>query len=182
MTRIFLAALLLCTASLADAAATVAKFSFGRFGEATIYKPDGVRHVAMFFSDEQGWSAADASLAESLAEQGVLVAGIDLHHYNTQLSKPRDKCSYLAGEFEDFSHELQKHYSPERYHMPVLIGAGQGAMLVFAVTAQGSSGTFIGALTMGFRPVWQPPLKLCQSYELRYSVDAKGIATLKPSP
>jgi type IV secretory pathway VirJ component len=168
-------------AAAANAAATVAKFSFGRFGEAIVYAPDQVHHVAMFFSDERGWSSTDVSLAQALAAQGVLVAGIDWRHYAVELAKPRKKCSYLAGEFEDFSHELQKRFSPDRYHLPVLVGVGSAAEIVYSVAAQGSSGTFAGTLTLGFHPRWQPPLKLCQSYELRYAVDG-GVATLKPSP
>ncbi len=176
-----LSLLVLLTVSCIAYAANVAKFSFGRFGETMIYQPRQVRHAAMFFSDANGWTQRDAALANALADQGVLVAGIDLKHYAAELSKPRDKCSYIAGEFEDFSHELQKRFSPARYHWPVLIGEGIGASLVYAVAAQGSSGTFIGTLTMGFQPRWKPPLKLCQSYELRYSVDKKMITTLKPS-
>ena len=120
-------------------------------------------------------------LATDLAAQGVLVAGIDLHHYAAELSKPRDKCSYIAGEFEDYSHELQKRFSPDRYHLPILIGVRKGASLVYAVAAQGSSGTFLGILTLGFAPRWSAPLKLCQSYELHYDVGTDRITTLKPS-
>lgn len=166
----------------AHAASGVAQFSFGRFGEATIYQPRNVRHVALFFSDAQGWSVKDAMLAQALADSGVLVAGVDTRHYAAQLAKPRKKCSYLAGEFEDFSHELQKRFSPARYHLPVLIGDVEGAQFAYAVAAQGSSGTFIGVLTLAFAPHWRPPLKLCQSYELRYAVDKAGVVRLKPSP
>ena len=173
------ALLLLCTTGVSHA---TDKFTFGRFGETVVYRPAVVRHVALFFSDERGWSAADATLSQALADTGVLVAGIDLHRYAIQLSKPRDKCSYLAGEFEDFSHEFQKRFSPARYHMPVLIGTGEGASLVYAVAAQGSSGTFIGTLTLGFQPHWKPPLKLCQSYELRYTAGKNGLVVLAPSP
>ncbi|HYM34803.1 MAG TPA: AcvB/VirJ family lysyl-phosphatidylglycerol hydrolase, partial [Steroidobacteraceae bacterium] len=143
--------------------------------------PANVRHAALFFSDAQGWTEADGVLAQALADHGILVAGVDWHHYAEQLAKPRDKCSYIAGEFEDFSHEMQKRFSPARHHLPVLIGEGASAPLVYAVAAQGSSGTFVGTLTIGFQPHWQPPLKLCQSYELRYSTDEHGAVTLKPS-
>jgi type IV secretory pathway VirJ component len=164
-------------------ATAVEKTSFGRFGEVTIYQPAAVRHAALYFSDAAGWSSVDTQFSQALADHGVLVIGIDSSRYAATLAaKPRDKCSYLAGEFEDLSHEMQKRYSPARYHMPVLIGSRYGAQLVYAVTAQGSAATFIGVLTLGFSPTWRPPLKLCQSYELRYSVAANGVATLMPSP
>jgi type IV secretory pathway VirJ component len=172
---------LLFTVGVANAAPTTTKFSFGRFGETLVYKPDDVRHVALFFSDERGWSAADAALAQALAERGVLVAGIDLRHYAAELAKPRDKCSYLAGEFEDFSHEMQKHFSPQRYHLPVLIGAGRAAGLVYGVTAQGSSGTFVGALTLDFNAKWTALVRLCQSYGLRYAASKSGEVVFKPT-
>jgi type IV secretory pathway VirJ component len=162
-------ALVILTNALATAANAAEKFEFGRFGTATMYVPSNVQHVALVFSDDRGWSATNDAMAQALTERGILVAGIDLRHYAAELAKPREKCSYLAGEFEDFSHELQKHYSPQRYHQPVLIGMGRGAELVYGVTAQGSSGTFVGVLTLGFKLQWQPLVKLCQSYGLRYT-------------
>jgi len=157
-------------------------FAFGRLGETTIYKPVAVQHVAILFSDDKGWSATNDAMARTLADHGILVAGVDLRHYAAELAKPRDKCSYLAGEFEDFSHELQKNFSPQRYHMPVLIGVGRGAELVYGVTAQGSAGTFVGALTLGFKPQWMPLVKLCQSYGLRYNTTKNGLVALQPTP
>ncbi len=156
------------------------KFSFGRFGAATIYQPNVVQHVALFISDDRGWDATNDAMARALAERGILVAAIDLRHYAAELAKPRDKCSYLAGEFEDFSHELQKHFSPQRYHLPVLIGVGRSAGLVYGVAAQGSSGTFVGTLTLGFNPQWVPLTRLCQSYGLRYTASKNNI-TLAPT-
>ena len=163
-------------------AAAVEKFSFGRFGTTTIFRPAAVEHVALFFSDAGGWSTADARLAAALADRGVLVAGIDTRHYAAQLTaKPHKSCLYVAGEFEDFSHELQKHFSPQRYHLPVLVGRGYGASIVYAVAAQGSPGTFIGTLTMNFAPRWRQPVVLCQSYDLRYQVERRGIVRILPA-
>lgn len=155
------------------------KFTFGRFGEVSVYRPMQVRHAALYFSDDTGLSASDEAVAKELAAQGTLVAAIDLRHYAAELAKPKDKCSYLAGEFEDFSHELQKHFSPERYHQPVLIGVGRSAGLIYGVTAQGSSGTFIGAVTANFDPAWKPLVRLCQSYGLRYDAPTDGNVTFK---
>jgi type IV secretory pathway VirJ component len=76
---------------------------------------------------------------------------------------------------------MQKHFSPQRYHQPVLIGVGRAAGLVYGVTAQGSSGTFVGVLTLGFKPQWQPLVKLCQSYGLLYDSGKKGAVILKPT-
>jgi type IV secretory pathway VirJ component len=160
-------------------AAPAEKFSFGRFGEVIVYRPTVVRHMTLYFSDEKGWSGENESLAHELAERGVLVAGIDLRHYAAELAKPREKCSYLAGEFEDFSHELQKRFSPQRYHLPVLIGTGRSAGLVYGVAAQGSSGTFVGALTLGFNPQWEPLVRLCQSYGLRYATNKNQTVSLR---
>jgi type IV secretory pathway VirJ component len=178
--RIVCCAAVLIAASFGSAYAAD-KFSFGRFGETIVYTPVVVQHVALLFSDDNGWNATSDAMARTLSERGILVAGIDLRHYAAELAKPRDKCSYLAGEFEDFSHELQKHFSPQRYHLPVLVGMGRGAQLVYGVTAQGSSGTFVGVLTLGFNPQWQPLIKLCQSYGLRYDVGKSGFVLLKPT-
>jgi type IV secretory pathway VirJ component len=167
--------------TLANVAQSADKFSFGRLGEVSVYRPVAVRHVALLFSDDKGWTTTNEAMAAALTERGYLVAGIDLRHYAGELGKPRDKCSYLAGEFEDFSHELQKHFSPQRYHQPVLIGVGRAAGLVYGVTAQGSAGTFVGALTLGFSPQWQPLVRLCQSYGLRYAMDKNGKAIFQPT-
>lgn len=172
---------MLSTLHVTTVQAAADKFSFGRFGEVSVYRPVAVRHVALLFSDDKGWTAANEAMAAALADRGYLVAGIDLRHYASELGKPRDKCSYLAGEFEDFSHELQKHFSPQRYHQPVLIGVGRAAGLVYGVTAQGSSGTFVGALTLGFKQQWRPLVKLCQSYGLRYDNNKNGTVVFKPT-
>ncbi len=173
--------ILFVVSGVAQAATAVEKFSFGRFGVTSVYRPQAVRHVVLLFSDVSGWSANDDKSARALADQDILVAGIDLHHYAAELAKPRDKCSYLAGEFEDYSHELQKQFSRARYHLPVLVGAGQAAGLLYGVTAQGSSGTFLGLVTIGFTPTWKPLIRLCQSYGLRYEAAKAKDVILKPT-
>ena len=129
----------------------------GRFGTVTVYIPDGLpKSVAIFLSGDGGWNLGVVSMAKSLVDMGAVVIGVDIRQYLGALGRaaqrPNAPCQWIAGDFESLSHQIQKEIGMFVYHVPVLVGYSSGATVVYAVLAQSPSGTFAGALSLGFCP------------------------------
>ncbi|MEA3152259.1 MAG: hypothetical protein QOD56_3198 [Gammaproteobacteria bacterium] len=171
----------------APARAPVEAFNYDRFGEVHLYRGRGhIRDVVLFVSGEGGWDSGTASLAQRLADRGVLVAGIDFPHYRQQLEKAAQECVSPAPDFENLSHYLQSTLGLKKYLQPILVGYASGATLVYATLAEAPEGLFKSALSIGFTP--ELPLKraLCESPNLHATPrwDAKGVLqgmTLSPA-
>lgn len=149
----------LVLATTAQAAETL---HWGRLGDVTIYRPEGApKSVVLFLSGDGGWNLGVRSMADALAREGALVAGIDLPHYQKELRADDGSCVYPAGELEDFAHFLESKLKLPEYRYPLLAGYSSGASLAYAVLAQAPSGTFAGALSLGFCPELDLSKPLC---------------------
>ncbi|HEY4213843.1 MAG TPA: AcvB/VirJ family lysyl-phosphatidylglycerol hydrolase [Steroidobacteraceae bacterium] len=127
----------------------------GRFGTATVYVPDGTsRSVAIFVSGDGGWKLGVTDMAKALRDDGAVVIGIDIRRYIASLKASAQKadpvCQSLAGDFETLSHRIQKELGVSEYHVPVLVGYSSGATIVYAALVQSPTGTFEGAMSLGF--------------------------------
>ncbi len=150
------------------AAAPAEVFSYGRFGEVSIYRGRGeAREVALLLSGEGGWTAAVAAMAERLAERNVLVAGIDLRHYLGALDKAAESCVSPAADLENLSHYLQAKLGLPAYIEPTLVGYSAGATLAYGTLAQAPAGLFKGALSLGFCPDVELAKPLCPGMALQ---------------
>src|ERR1044072_3540484 len=148
--RRWLYVVLLLVGASATAAETI---SHGRFEQLRIYRPHGeARQTVLFFSGERGWEAALEPIAQSLARQGALVAGIDSPALFRNLEKD-DGCVNPDGDLENLSHFLQAYYRLPAYRPALLVGAASGAAFVHAMLAQAPEGTFSGGISIGFCPV-----------------------------
>src|SRR5579871_669238 len=128
-------------------------WSFGRFGDVSVYRPKGEpRDVALFASGDGGWNLGVVSMARRLAAEDTLVAGIDIRHYLAQLEQSSDACVSPAMDFENLSRYLQTRLKVKQYLLPTLVGYSSGATLVYATLAQAPDGTFKGGLSLGFCP------------------------------
>ncbi len=128
-------------------------FTYGRFGEVTVYRAAAEpRDVVLFVSGDGGWNLGVVAMAERLAAAGALVAGIDIRHYLAQVEKSSEKCVSPAVDFENLSHYLQAKLQIKYYLQPTLIGYSSGATLVYATLAEAPEGLFKGALSIGFCP------------------------------
>ena len=171
--RAALAAALLGLAGLAGrggaaAAAPAEVFSYGRFGEVSLYRGQGeVREVALLLSGEDGWRAPMPALAERLAERNVLVAGIDLPHYLGALAQAGEACVSPAADLENLSHYLQAKLALPAYVEPTLVGYSAGATLAYGTLAQAPAGLFKGALSLAFCPDAALAKPLCPGTALR---------------
>ena len=139
----------------ASAGATPKQMPAGRFGTATVYVPDGPpRSVAVFVSGDGGWKLGVTSMAKALRDDGAVVIGVDIRRYIASLKASTQKadpvCQSLAGDFEALSHRIQKQLRMTEYHVPVLVGYSSGATIVYAALVQSPTGTFEGAMSLGF--------------------------------
>lgn len=150
--------LLLLACGGATAAETI---SHGRFEQLKIYRPHGeARQTVLFFSGERGWEEELEPIAQSLARQGALVAGIDSPALFRNLEQD-DGCVSPDGDLENLSHFLQAYYRLPTYRPALLIGAASGSAFVHAMLAQAPAGTFSGGISLGFCPVMPLRKPLC---------------------
>jgi type IV secretory pathway VirJ component len=156
---------LAATAAKAPAAAAVPAVehqTYGRFGQVTIFrrsaKPTG---VVVLLSDDGGWDARAEQLAHSLQSMDALVIGLDLAYYLRKAERMTQDCLYPAGDFEMLSKLVQKKLDLPTYTPPVLAGVGTGATLAYGALAQAPSGTFAGAVSLGFCPRFEASHPLC---------------------
>ncbi|QEA39505.1 virulence factor family protein [Pistricoccus aurantiacus] len=122
----------------------------GRMGEVVYLAPeDEPSNVIFLFSDTTGWNVDLDEVAEGWRRKGAAVLKVPLPRYLDALRESDDGCHYLISEIEDTSHRLQAELGTERYHAPILAGAGMGATLVYAALAQSPAVTIAGAASDG---------------------------------
>jgi len=176
-TALKIAALLLCVVGGA-AAAPAEVFTYGRFGEVSMYRGHTEpRDVVLFLSGDGGWNLGVISMAQQLTDHGAAVAGIDIRHYLAQLEKSSDKCVSPAVDLENLSHYLQSKLALRRYLQPTLVGYSSGATLVYATLAEAPDGLFKGALSIGFCPDLDLKKPVCKGSGIDATPrrDTKGV-------
>ena len=156
------------------------------FGEISIYQPDGQPHsLVLFLSGDGGWNLGVISMARHLADEGAVVAGLDVRHYLAEIASHPGTCRYMAADFEDLSHRLQRELKIDSYLVPLLYGYSSGATIVYATLVQSPPGTFGGAVSMGFCPDQKfggVPLCPGTGAGLHYEPGEKGAVVFAPSP
>jgi len=136
--------------------------TYGRFGQVSIYRRAGPpKGVAVLVSGEDGWDAQAEALARSLESLDALVIGLDLQYYLRKVERLTQDCAYPAGDFEMLSKLVQKKLGLPVYTPPVLAGFGTGATLAYGALAQAPSGSFAGAVSLGFCPELEASHPLC---------------------
>jgi type IV secretory pathway VirJ component len=125
----------------------------GRFASVTLYRPAGeVKSVVLFLSGDGGWNLGVVDMAQALAGQGAMVAGIDVPKLLANLETDGGSCVSPDGDLENLSHFVQSYAHLPTYHAPVLVGYSSGATLAYAMLAQAPTNTFSGGLSLGFCP------------------------------
>jgi type IV secretory pathway VirJ component len=155
--------------------------SHGRFKRVEVFRPQGeVKHFALLMSGDGGWTYRLASIAEELASDGTLVAGVDTAQLFADLEKDGGKCVSPDGDLENLSHYVQAYYRVPTYFTPILIGHSAGATLAYTSLAQAPAGIFGGALTLSFCVDLDLRKPLCQAQGLRYQPLKSGVRLLPP--
>jgi len=136
---------------------------YGLFGTLHLSRPAApATHMALLFSDTDGWSARDAALGAALAKRGALVVGIDTRAYLARMEAIKtDKCSYPAGHVEEVAHWIARHEGIADYSAPLVVADGAGATFAYAMTVQAPAGTFEGLVTLGWNAALRFPKAIC---------------------
>ena len=157
--------------------------SHGRFKDIAIYKPQGeVRQLVLLLSGSEGWNATTTKLAQALADEGVLVAGIDLHSFFDDLEHDGSSCVFPDGDLENLGHFLQAYFRLPTYQPPVLVGYGSGATFVQAMLAQAPADTFAGGISLGFCENLKLAKPMCRGEGLTFTSrpDHKSVQLTPP--
>ncbi len=172
----FILFLSLCSSALF---ASETLFKAARFGEISIFGIENNRpeQLVLFLSGDEGWNKNLAEMARMLVEKKIMVVGISTPTYLKNIKKIKEKCHYPASDFESLSHFIQRKYKFPEHVQPTLAGSGSGATLVYAILAQAPSGTFRGAISLGFCSTLNVDRPLCKGQGLTQESlkDGKGI-------
>jgi type IV secretory pathway VirJ component len=164
-------ALLLCCA----AARAQTHLSHGRFKDLVIYAPSGQpASFVLFLSGDEGWDPMAESMAQQLARQGAMVAGIDWPKFRAALDADPAECVFPDGDLENLSHFVQAYFHNSTYLAPMLVGLASGAPMAYAALAQAPRNTFAGALTLGFCPHLNSQKALCKGSGFEFARGARG--------
>jgi len=157
-------------------------FSYGRFGETTIYRPGAKpTGVTLFISGDGGWNLGVVDMARHLVDLGSVVVGIDVRHYRDQVNRGGTPCQDFGADFENLSHAVQQRLGLDDYWLPVLVGYSSGATLAYAVAVQSPKGTYAGVLSLGFCPDLDLRQPICPGAGLRYEFDRAPRSDAGPS-
>lgn len=149
--------------------------NYDSFGNVTIYKPTGTpKSFVLFISGDGGWNQGVVEMAKNIANQGAMVAGVNILTYYKNIKKENVKCYYPASYFENLSLEIQKRYKFTNYFKPILVGYSSGATLVYGALAQAPANTFKGAIALGFCPDIELDKTLCNGLALTTKVLKPG--------
>lgn len=143
------------------ASSAEATLEYGRLDLVTMYQPAGTpQELVLFISGDGGWTSGVMEMARHLADQGALVAGVDVNQFGKRLRESGDSCIFTAGDLEGFAHFLENKYGFQTYVNPILVGYSSGATLAYTTLVQAPRGTFKGALSLGFcpDPPWDKPM------------------------
>ena len=142
----------------------------GRFRDVPVYKPKGeIRSVVLMLSGDLGWTPAASRMAESLAQQGALVAGLSTPALFSSLEADQGDCAFPDGDLENFSRFLQAYEKVPGYYPPILVGDNEGGALAYAMIAQARPNIFAAAMSMEFCPVLELRKPLCKGEGIHFS-------------
>ncbi len=167
--------------SLRPPSVRVEHYSHGRFDAVTVYVPSVTPgRFVLFLSGSAGWHGAVTDMAQHLARQGVMVAGLDLPKLLANLEADQASCVFPDGDLENLSHFVQAYYHLPTYLDPILMGYSDGGTLAYAVLAQAPHDTFAGAVSVGFCPELALRKPLCKSAGLDFTprADHSGVDLL----
>lgn len=172
MKRALALAVLLLASPVSAFAGAAETLAHGRFPAVVLQAPaTPVARFVILLSDADGWTEAMGRLAETLAEDGALVAGIDTAALGKSLAE--DDCVNVVGDLENLAHFVQGYRHLPAYFTPVLAGVGNGAALAWATLAQAPRGIFAGLASLDFCAEIALPAPLC-------AADARQIAHADP--
>jgi type IV secretory pathway VirJ component len=156
--------------------------SHGRFRDVTLYRPSGTANsFVLFLSGDGGWNQGVVGMAQALAAQGALVAGINVPQLVASLEQDGASCVSPDGDLENLAHFVEGFAKLPTYYAPVLVGYSSGATLAYALLAQAPADTFAAAISLGFCPDLALRKPLCPGEGLRYAARKTGGVDFSPT-
>jgi type IV secretory pathway VirJ component len=154
---------------------TQQRMSHGRFQHVTVYAPHASpRGFVLLLSGNDGWNQGMAEIATHLAEQGVMVTGIDVGEFNAVLEGDGGGCVYPDGDLENLSRFVQAYFRLPTYLSPILAGYAGGATLAYATLVQAPPDTFAGAVSFEFCPSYPLTKPVCAGSGLEFTPHTSG--------
>lgn len=151
--------------------------SHGRFANFTVYVPHGSpQGFVLLLSNSDGWTPAMTAMAQRIAAQGAMVAGIDTAKLNAALATDGGQCVYPDGDLENLSRFVQAYFRLPTYITPILAGYSAGATLAYATLIQSPKNTFAGAVSLDFCPAYELAKPLCKGSGLEFTPQPRGNA------
>jgi type IV secretory pathway VirJ component len=164
-----------CGAGERDAAPE--RFTHAPFDSVRVYRPHGeARHLAVLISGDGGWGAGIGSIAQDLAAQDTIVAGIDGAEFLRSLARSPGGCASPGEELAQLGRYLTIRYRLPPGAPPILVGHSAGASLAYVALAQEPPGTFAGLVTLSFCTELDLTRPLCPAPALRGSTIESGFA------
>jgi type IV secretory pathway VirJ component len=152
----------------AIAAQAAEHISHGRFSDVILYRPEGdVAQFVLWLDGERSDGEEPPPMIHALLDQNAMIARIDTPALLDNLAADDAGCVFPSGDLENLAHYVQGSSHLPAYYTPLLVGDGVGASLAYALLAQAPSGTFGGALSLGFCPALPLPKPLCKGEQLR---------------
>lgn len=154
-----------------------------RFGKIRVFATQhSPRSVVFLFSDASGWNEDMTQSAQSLAQAGAVVLGVDLPTYLANLKASDDGCHYLISEVEDLSEKIQRQFGFTHYRTPLLAGVGEGGTLAYGALAQSPYVTVAGAVALNPVAVLNTKVPLCPGAPSSSAQDGFTYATAPDLP
>ena len=147
-TLLWVLLLMTCAAHAASATA----LSFGPFGELMLRgreKDPGM--ITILLSGAEGWGNVEEEMAKVAGDAGALVIGVDLKRYFAHIEE-KDYEPNVSNELEAMSKYVQKALALPVLRASILMGHGAGGGVVYASLVQAPAQTFLGGVSLGFRP------------------------------
>ncbi|MBS0445000.1 MAG: virulence factor family protein [Proteobacteria bacterium] len=171
--------LLLGAAAQAQTMAPATTLSHGLFSDVQVQRPAGdVRQFVLLVIAGDVPSAAEQRLAAHAVGAGAMVAVVPFAPFYRRLVAQSSRCTYLAGAFENLARSVQAEQHLPTYLLPMLVGNGSAAALVYAVAAQAPAGTFASVISAGFCPQLALALPPCAGPVLRWQAASAGLELL----
>ena len=152
-------------------AASGAALSFGPFGELVLRgreKDPGM--ITILLSDAEGWGSVEEEMAKVAGDAGALVIGVDMKRYFAHIEQKQYEPN-VSNELEAMSKYVQKTLALPKLRAAVLMGHGAGGGVVYASLVQAPAQTFLGGVSLGFRP----GLPVTQSFGVGRGLLWKGV-------
>jgi type IV secretory pathway VirJ component len=154
-------------------------FELGQLGTVHALVPTTeIKSVAIFVSGDGSWNDGITDMAQLLANEGALVAGVDVVPYLKSLNDGSAECANVADDFSALFQEMRARYPFAAIKRPIVVGYSSGATLAYAIVAQAQPKTFGGALSLGFCTTLEIHRPLCKGRNVAFHRTTEGLALL----